>query len=269
MIYYKTNEEIEIIRSNCLIVSKTLAYVASLIKPGVTGKYLDSQAETFIRDQGSIPGFLDYNGFPFSICYSKNEAVVHGFPDEEPIKETDIVSVDIGSYKDGFYGDAAYTFILNEASEETIELCKATRKSLYLGIEQAVSGNRVGDIGYAIQQYIERERNYGIVRELVGHGLGKNLHEAPEVMNYGKRGRGTLMKEGLVIAIEPMVNLGTRRVKALKDGWTIVTKDGKPSAHYEHSVAVRQNKADILSDHVIIEEEIKNNEYLIDISENN
>ncbi|HRX29652.1 MAG TPA: type I methionyl aminopeptidase [Saprospiraceae bacterium] len=269
MIYYKTAEEIELIRENCIIVSKTLAYVGSLIKPGITGKFLDKKAEEFVRDQDSIPGFLNYKGFPFTLCFSKNNVVVHGFPDETEIVDGDIVSVDCGSLKNGFYGDAAYTFILNGASSEVIELCRATNKSLYLGIEQARAGNRVGDIGYAIQSYVERKLGYGVVRELVGHGLGKSLHESPEVMNYGKRGKGVLLKEGLVIAIEPMVNLGNKRVKTLNDGWSVVTHDGSSSAHYEHSVAIRKGDADILSDHSIIEEQVKNNVNLIDISENN
>jgi methionyl aminopeptidase len=269
MIFYKTDEEVELIRQNCLIVSKTLAHIASLLKPGVTGKYLDKEAEELIRDLGAVPGFLNYGGFPFSICYSKNEAVVHGFPDDIPIKETDIVSIDCGSLMNGYYGDAAYTFIMKGASQAVIDLCVATKKSLYLGIENAIVGNRIGDIGYAIQNYTEKERGYGVVRELVGHGLGKNLHEAPEVMNYGKRGKGILLKDGLVIAIEPMVNMGTRRVKSLSDGWTIVSKDLKPSAHYEHTLVVRKDKADILSDHKIIEEQVKNNAELIDISEKN
>jgi methionyl aminopeptidase len=269
MIFYKTNEEVEIIRENCLIVSKTLAHIASIIKPGVTGRFLDREAETFIRDHGSVPGFLNYGGFPFSICYSKNEAVVHGFPDDVEIRENDIVSVDCGSLKNGFYGDAAYTFLMPGVNDDVKEMCIATKKSLYLGIEQAIVGNRIGDIGFAIQSFIEKEKGYGVVRELVGHGLGRNLHEAPEVMNYGKRGKGILLKDGLVIAIEPMVNLGKRYVKTLSDGWTIVTKDLKPSAHYEHTIVVRKDQADILSDHKIIEEQVKNNPEIIDISEKN
>lgn len=258
-IFYKTDEEVELIRENCLIVSKALALVASLLKPGITGKKIDKEAETLIRDLGSVPGFKGLYGFPATLCISVNDAVVHGIPTDIEFKEGDIVSVDCGSYKNEFYGDAAYTFALGEIPEEVQELLSVTNTALYKGIENAVHGNRVEDIGFAIQQYCEKENGYGVVRELVGHGLGKSMHEAPEVPNYGRRGRGPLMKDGLVIAIEPMINLGKRNVATAKDGWTIVTQDKKPSAHYEHTVVVRKNKADILSDHNLIIEEIKNN----------
>lgn len=258
-IFYKTSEEVELIRENCLIVSKALALVGSLLKPGITGEKIDKEAETLIRDLGSVPGFKGLYGFPATLCISLNDAVVHGIPTKQEFKDGDIVSVDCGSYMNEFYGDAAYTFAIGEIPDEVNELLSVTKTALYKGIENAIHGNRVEDIGYAIQQYCEKEHGYGVVRELVGHGLGKSMHEAPEVPNYGRRGRGPLMKDGLVIAIEPMINLGKRNVATADDGWTIVTRDKKPSAHYEHTVVVRKNKADILSDHSLIEEEIKNN----------
>jgi methionyl aminopeptidase len=266
MIYYKTREEIELIRQSCLLVCKTLAEVASQIKPGVSGSELDKLAESFILAHNAKPGFKGYRGFPATLCFSVNEVVVHGIPSDNELKEGDIVSVDCGVLMNGFYGDAAYTFILQGADENVIELCKVTRDSLYKGVEQAIVGNRIGDIGHAIQEYSSVEHPYGVVRELVGHGLGKNLHEAPDVPNFGKRGKGLQLKEGLVLAIEPMINLGVRNVVQLNDGWTICTRDKKPSAHYEHSVAVGKDHADILSDHVIIENSIKKNTNIIDIS---
>lgn len=258
-IFFKTDEEVELIRENCLIVSKALALVGSILKPGITGEKIDKEAETLIRDLGAKPGFKGLYGFPATLCISVNEGVVHGIPTKKEFKEGDVVSVDCGSYLHGFYGDAAYTFALGEISEEVEELLSVTKTALYKGIENAVHGKRVGDIGFAIQDYCEKEHGYGVVRELVGHGLGKSMHEAPEVPNYGRRGRGVMLKDGLVIAIEPMINLGKRHVMTAKDGWTIITQDKKPSAHYEHSVVVRKKKADILSDHDLIEAEIKNN----------
>lgn len=266
--FYKTDEEIELIRESCVLVCKTLAHIATILKPGITGIEIDKAAEEFIRDHNAVPGFKGYRGFPSSLCISKNEVVVHGIPSKVPFTETDIVSVDCGVLKNEFYGDAAYTFILNGVAEETIKLCKITKESLYLGIEQAIVGKRVGDIGYAIQYHAEIKHKFGIVRELVGHGVGKSLHEPPNVMNYGSRGDGPILKEGLVIAIEPMVNQGTRKIKQLADGWTITSMDMKPSAHYEHTVAVKKGKADILSDHSYIEESIKNNRNISDISIN-
>jgi methionyl aminopeptidase len=266
MIYYKTIEEVELIRKSCLLVCKTLALVGSLLGPGVTGKELDNQAEQLIRDHSAKPGFKGYNGFPATLCISINEQVVHGIPSEDPFKDGDIVSIDCGVYMNEFFGDAAYTFAVGEVAEEVMELLSVTNESLYRGIDQAIVGNRLGDIGYAIQQYTEKQNHYGVVRELVGHGLGKNLHEAPEVPNYGKRGRGQLLKDGLVIAIEPMINLGKKEVTQAEDGWTIRSKDRKPSAHYEHTVVVRKGKADILSDHHLIEEAIKNNPEIKKIS---
>lgn len=253
MIYLKTDEEIELLRESSLLVGKTLAEVAKLIKPGVTTLELDKVAEEFIRDHGAVPGFKDYQGFPNSLCTSVNEAVVHGIPNDNPLKEGDIVSVDCGTLMNGFYGDSAYTFAVGEIKPEVQKLLEATKMSLYKGIEEAVVGKRIGDIGYAVQQYTEN-LGYGVVRELVGHGVGRKLHEKPEVPNYGKRGRGTKLQDGLVIAIEPMINLGRKEVMQDEDGWTIITADRKPSAHYEHTVAVRKGKADILSTFEYIEE---------------
>ncbi len=261
----KTPEEIELIRESSLLVSKTLAVVASYIKVGVTPLYLDSIAEEYILDYGAYCGFKGYNGFPNTLCFSVNEEVVHGIPKEKPIKEGDVLSIDCGVKLNGYYGDQAFTFALNGVEEDVLELLKTTRKSLDLGIEQAVVGNRVGDIGFAIQQYCEKQNGYGVVRQLVGHGLGKNLHEEPEIPNYGRRGYGTKLLENMVLAIEPMINLGTSDVVTAKDGWTIVTKDNKISAHYEHDIVVKKNKAEILTDFAIIDEEIKNNKELQEI----
>jgi len=259
VIYYKTQEEVELIRQSCLIVSRVLGHCASKIKPGMTGKELDREAEQLIRDHGAVPGFKGYGGFPATLCISVNEAVVHGIPSDQPFEDGDIVSIDCGSILNKYYGDAAYTFALGNVSEETMELLQVTYESLHLGIDAARDGNRIGDIGYAIQQYTEKQHKYGVVRELVGHGVGQALHEAPEVPNYGKRGRGTKLKEGLVIAIEPMINLGKKYIRQADDGWTIITKDRKPSAHYEHTVAVTKGEADILSTHEYVFEGIRNN----------
>ena len=258
MIDYKTEEEIEVQKESSLLVGKTLAEVAKLIRPGVTTLELDKVAEEFIRDHNAIPGFKDYNGFPNSLCTSVNEQVVHGIPNNKPLKEGDIVSVDCGVYMNEFFGDSAYTFAVGEVSAEIQQLLDVTKQSLLLGLEQAIVGNRIGDIGSTIQKYSE-SFGYGIVRELVGHGLGRSLHEAPEVPNYGRRKSGLKLKEGLVLAIEPMVNLGVKEVKQLKDGWTIVTADGKPSAHFEHDVAIRKGKPEVLSTFEYIEEVINKN----------
>lgn len=266
MIFYKTAEEVELIRANCLLVCAALTHVASRLRPGVNGSDIDREAEELIRDHGAEPGFKGYGGFPATLCISVNEAVVHGIPGKTEFREGDIVSVDCGVLNNGFYGDAAYTFAIGEITPEVEELLVVTRAALYRGIDQAVAGRRLGDVGHAIQDLAERQFGFGIVRELVGHGLGKNLHEAPEVPNYGKRGSGMLLKDGLVIAIEPMVNLGRKEVSQLDDGWTVVARDRKPSAHYEHTVAVRKGKADILSDHRPVEEAVKNNPELKDIS---
>ncbi|NOQ24255.1 MAG: type I methionyl aminopeptidase [Bacteroidales bacterium] len=253
MLIYKLEEEIEIIRRNNLLVSKTLAEVAKLIKPGVTTLELDKRAEEFIRDNGAIPGFLGYGGFPNSLCTSVNDQVVHGIPSDYVLKNGDIVSVDCGTYMEGYYGDTAYTFPVGEVSEQIINLLRITKESLFKGIESAVEGKRVGDIGNAVQTHAENS-GYSVVREMVGHGLGKNMHEAPEVPNYGKKGRGILLKKGLVLCIEPMINLGGKQIKQDDDGWTIRTIDGKPSAHYELAIVVDKGKAEILSTFDYIEE---------------
>lgn len=259
MVYYKTEEEVELIRQSCLLVCKALAHVASQIKPGVTGVQMDALAEELIKDHNALPAFKGYRGFPSTLCISVNEQVVHGIPTNIEFKDGDIVSIDCGTYMNEFFGDSAYTFALGEISKETLQLLEVTNTSLYRGIGAAVSGQRIGDIGYAVQHYCEKTYNYGVVRELVGHGIGRSLHEAPEVPNYGKRGRGAKLKEGLVIAIEPMVNQGRKEVKQLDDGWTIASKDGTIAAHYEHTICVKKDKAIILSDHTLIEAEIKKN----------
>ncbi len=247
MVYYKTSDEIELIRKSCLLVSATLAEVAKFLKPGITTLQIDALAETFIRDHAAVPSFKNYKGFPFTCCISVNDAVVHGFPGNNALKEGDIVSVDVGAFKNGYHGDSAYTFAIGTVSDEVKQLLYATRESLFRGVEKAVSGNRVGDISYAVQESTERKYGYGVVRELVGHGLGKELHEDPQVPNYGKRGSGLKLREGLVIAIEPMINMGKKEVYYADDGWTVKTKDGKPAAHYEHTVCVQKSKPDILS----------------------
>ncbi len=259
MIYYKTDEEIELIRESSEIVCQAHAAVVEYIKPGVTTKKLDEVAEQYIRDQNGEPGFLNLYGFPNTLCISINEEVVHGIPGDREIKGGDMVSIDCGVLKNGFYGDSAFTYAIGDVGEDVLQLMKVTSESLYLGIEQAVVGNRLGDIGFAIQDYTENKHGYGVVRDLVGHGVGRKLHEDPQVPNYGKKGKGPLLKDGLVIAIEPMINLGTRRVVKGKDGWTIITADKKCSAHYEHTIAVRKGKADILSNHEYIFEALKNN----------
>jgi methionyl aminopeptidase len=257
MIPIKTDEEIEIQRQSSLLVGKTLAEVAKLIRPGITTIELDKVAETFIRDNNAKPGFKGYNGFPATLCISVNDAVVHGIPGDQVLKDGDIVSVDCGVLMNGFYGDSAYTFPVAEVDENVLLLLQRTKESLYLAIEQTVAGKRIGDIGNAVQTYVE-SFGYTVVRDLVGHGVGKNLHEKPEVPNYGKRGSGIKLKSGMVLAIEPMINLGVKEVIQERDGWTIRTADSKPSAHYEHNVAVRNGKADILSTFEYIEEIVNN-----------
>ena len=264
MIHLKTPEEIEYIRKSSLLVSQTHALLVEYIKPGVKTSKLDEIAEEFINDNSGKPSFKGYGGFPATLCISINEQVVHGFPSEREIKEGDILSIDCGVFKDGFHGDSAFTFPICEISAEAKKLLQVTLNSLYLGIEKAVVGNRVGDVAYAIQNYCEFTHKYGVVRDLVGHGVGKDLHEDPQVPNYGKRGKGPLLQEGLVIAIEPMINMGTFEVRTLADKWTIITKDGKPSAHFEHTIVVKRGKADILSDHNLIFEAIKKSEYIKD-----
>ncbi|MGE0088868.1 MAG: type I methionyl aminopeptidase [Bacteroidales bacterium] len=253
MLIYKTDEEIEILRRNNLLVSKTLAEVAKLIEPGVTTLQLDKIAEEFIRDHGAIPGFLGYGGYPNTLCTSVNDEVVHGIPSERVLKDGDIVSVDCGTYLEGFYGDTAYTFQVGNVKPEIVNLLNITKESLFKGIEKAIDGNRIGDIGYAVQFHAEKN-GFSVVREMVGHGLGRDMHEAPEVPNYGKRGRGIKLSEGLVICIEPMINMGSKYIKQDSDGWTIRTIDGRPSAHYELAVAIKKDKAEILSTYKYIEE---------------
>lgn len=260
MIYYKTDEEIELIRQSCLLVCKTLAEVGSLLRPGLHSSKIDRIAEEFIQDHKAVPAFKGYRGFPASLCVSLNDVVVHGIPnDKQVFQDGDIVSIDCGVKWNGFFGDAAYTFAIGDVAEPVMKLLRVTHASLYKGIQQAVAGNRLGDIGFAVQNYVEKEHGYGVVRELVGHGVGRDLHESPEVANYGQRGRGIKLKEGLVIAIEPMVNMGKKDVRTDRDGWTVHAKDGKPSAHFEHTVAVGKKTADILSDHSFIETAIRNN----------
>lgn len=267
MIFYKTKEEIELIRESALLVAKTHAAIVPYIRDGATGKQLDKIAEEFIRDHGAKPAFKGYNGFPASLCISVNEQVVHGIPSDKPFNSGDIISIDCGTVLNGFYGDSAYTYAVGEISEEVQKLLRVTRESLYLAIDQCHVGKRIGDIGFVVQQYAEKEHKYGVVRELVGHGVGKSLHESPEVPNYGRRGNGTALKQGMVIAIEPMINLGTKQIVQLRDGWTIVTRDGKPSAHFEHTVAIGKQKGDILSSFELIEKEIKKNKNLAGIFE--
>ena len=251
----KTDEEVELIRESSLLVGRTLAEVAALIKPGVTTLKLDAVAEEFIRDNGAEPGFKGYGGFPNTLCASLNEAVVHGIPNDRPLENGDVISLDCGVLKNGFYGDSAYTFEVGEVAPEIQKLLSVTKECLTLAIEQAVSGKRIGDIGAAVQTHAEAN-GYGVVRELVGHGLGRELHEAPEVPNYGRRGNGPRLVDGMVLAIEPMINLGTREVHTDEDGWTIVTKDKLVSAHFEHDIVVRKGKADVLSSFVEIEKVI-------------
>lgn len=258
MIYIKTDEEVEIQRKSSLLVGKTLAEVAKILRSGISTKSLDTLAEEYIRDNGAVPGFKGYGGFPGSLCISVNDEIVHGIPGERLIKDGDIVSIDCGTLMNGFYGDSAYTFGIGELSTELADLLDRTKESLYLGIAQAVVGKRIGDIGSAVQSFVEGF-GYSVVRELVGHGVGRNLHEKPEVPNYGRRGTGVKLKSGMCLAIEPMVNLGVKDVTQGRDGWTIRTADGKPSAHFEHDVVVRENKADILSTFEYIEEEILKN----------
>jgi methionyl aminopeptidase len=257
MVYLKTDEEIELIRESSLLVGKTLAEVAKLIRPGITTLELDKIADEFIRDNGAVPGFKGYNGFPNSLCISVNEQVVHGIPNKKELRDGDIISVDCGVLKNGFYGDSAYTFEVGEVKPELKKLLQITKECLQRAVDAAVAGARIGDIGAAVQDHAEKN-GFSVVRELVGHGLGKNLHESPEVPNYGTRGRGMKLQEGMVLAIEPMINLGRKEVKQDRDGWTIITADKAPSAHFEHDVAIRKNKADVLSTFEYIEEILKN-----------
>ncbi len=258
MIFLKTDEEIELLRASNQIVAKTLAEMAKVIAPGVSTAQLDKIAEEFIRAHGAVPGFLGYGGFPKSICTSVNDQVVHGIPSDNLfLEDGDIISVDCGVYFNGFHGDSAYTFCVGDVKPEIIDLLRTTKESLYKGIEQAQEGRRLGDLGYAIQSYCE-ERGYSVVREMIGHGVGRKLHEAPEVPNFGRKGNGIMLKSGMTIAIEPMINLGSRHLVFEKDGWTTRTVDRKASAHFEHSVAIRRGQADILSSFEFIEQVLGN-----------
>ena len=253
--YYKTEEEIDLIRESSLLVAKTHAELVGLIKPGINTLALDKIAEEFIRDNKGLPAFKGYNGFPSTLCVSPNDQVVHGIPNSRCLQDGEILSIDCGVVMNGYYGDSAFTYEVGEVNAQKQKLLRVTKEALYKGIEMAVSGNRIGDIGYAVQKYAE-SFGYGVVRELVGHGVGKNLHESPEVPNYGRKGEGELLKEGLVIAIEPMINMGKRDIMQHNDGWTITTLDNKPSAHFEHTVVVRERKAEILSSFEEIEKKI-------------
>lgn len=259
MIYYKTPSEIELMRESALLVSRSLSEIAKIIRPGITTLFLDKIIGEFIQDNNAVPSFLNYRGYSFNSCISINDVVVHGFPNGTELKEGDIISVDIGVYKNKFHGDHAYTFAIGNPGEAVLKLIKVTKESLYKGIEKAIAGNRVGDISFAIQEHTEKKHGFGVVRELVGHGIGKNLHEDPQVSNFGKRGSGSIMKEGLVLAIEPMINLGSKDVYTEEDGWTVRTADHLASVHFEHTVCVKKDKADILSDFSIIEAEEKKN----------
>ena len=257
-LFYKTKEEIELIRESSLLVGKALAEVAKIIKPGITTLSLDKIAEEFINDNNAVPAFKGYSGFPNTLCVSINSHVVHGIPSKYELKDGDIVSVDCGVVKNNYFGDSAYTFTIGEVKPEILNLLKITKESLYKAIEKAIVGNRLGDISEAVQTHAETN-GYSVVRELVGHGIGQNLHEAPEVPNYGKKGSGLKLQEGLVIAIEPMINLGKKAIIQEKDGWTIRTADNKPSAHFEHTITIGKSKADILSSFEYIEEALERN----------
>ena len=253
MIYLKTDEEIELLRISNQIVAKTLGELAKHVKEGVSTLQLDKIAEEFIRDNGAIPSFLNYEGYPNSICTSVNEQIVHGIPSAKSVlKNGDIISIDCGAYKNGFHGDSAYTFCVGDVDPKVVQLLKDTKAALYNGIEMAVEGNRLQDIGYAVQTYCE-SKGYSVVRELVGHGVGHDMHEEPEVPNYGMRGRGKRLVSGMVIAIEPMINMGRKEVYFENDGWTVRTYDRKPAAHFEHTIAIRKGEADILSGFDFIE----------------
>jgi methionyl aminopeptidase len=253
MMIQKTDEQVEMMRKSALLVSKTLSEISRVLKPGVTTMSIDKMIGEFIRDHKAVPSFLNYKGYPYNSCLSVNDVVVHGFPGKNELKEGDIISIDIGVILDGWHGDHAYTFAIGDPGPEVMKLIQVTKASLYKGIEKAIAGNRVGDIAFAIQEHTEKKHGYGVVRELVGHGLGRSMHEDPQVPNYGKRGSGAKLKENLVLAIEPMINLGKKEVYTESDGWTVRTKDGKPSVHFEHDVCIRKTKADILSDYSIIE----------------
>ncbi|RYF87449.1 MAG: type I methionyl aminopeptidase [Chitinophagaceae bacterium] len=259
MIHYKTKEEVELMRESALLVGKAIAEVASIVKPGISTMKLNDIIDEFIRDNKGAPSFKGYHEYPFASCISVNDAVVHGFPTNDELKDGDVISVDAGVFKNGFHGDSAYTFALGEVSEDIKRLLAVTKESLYLAIEKCKPGGRIGDIANAVQEHTEKKNGFGVVRELVGHGLGRSLHEDPQVPNYGKKGTGAKLKDGMVIAIEPMINLGTKDVFTEADGWTIRTRDGKVSAHFEHDVCIRPGNADILSSFTEIEAAEKKN----------
>lgn len=261
----KTPAEIELIRKSCTLLSQALAEVAKALRPGVTGIELDKLAEDFIRSNGGIPSFKGYNRFPATLCLSVNDAVVHGIPDQRPLQDGDIISVDCGVFMNGYHGDMAYTFGIGNVAPATQQLMRVTKESLYIGIAEAVAGKRTGDIGFAIQEHCERKHPYKCVRELVGHGIGKDLHEDPQIPNYGKRNNGPKLPENAVVAIEPMVNLGNKNVMTASDNWTVLTQDGKPSAHFEHTVWVKSHKSEILTTFEFIESAIAANDYLVKI----
>ena len=262
MMFCKTDSEVQLMKESALLVSNSLAEVAKVLRAGMSTLQIDKMCNEYIRDHKAIPSFFQYRGYPHNICASVNDVVVHGFPDNKPLKEGDVVSIDIGVILNGWHGDHAYTFVLGEADTTVLQLVKVTKESLYLGIEKAIVNNRIGDISFAIQDYVERKHQYGVVRELVGHGLGKQLHEDPQVPNYGKRGSGPRLKENLVLAIEPMITLGSREIFTDDDGWTVRTRDGKTAVHFEHDVCVKKNKALVLSDYSIIEQAEKGNQNL-------
>jgi methionyl aminopeptidase len=264
-IIYKSTEEIELLRKSSLLVGKTLAEVAQHLRPGITTSELDSIAETFLRDHGALPSFKGYHGFAASLCISINEEVVHGIPGKREIAEGDIVSIDCGAYLNGFHGDSAYTFAVHVSDTEVLQLLRVTLRCLELGIEKAKGGNRVGDISASIQEYAERH-GYGVVRELVGHGVGRSLHEKPDVPNYGKKGSGPLLKPGMTLAVEPMINMGTKNVKQMGDGWTVITQDKKPAAHFEHTIAITTAEADVLSSFIEIEKSIAKNQNITELT---
>ncbi len=254
MVYYKTESEVALMKQSATLVSKTLAEVAKVLKAGMTTMQIDTLCATFVKDHKATCSFYNYrNSYPHNICASVNDVVVHGFPNDIPLKEGDVVSIDLGVILNGWHGDHAYTFVIGEANDAVKQLVKVTKESLYKGIEKAIINNRIGDIAYAIQEHTEKRHKYGVVRELVGHGLGRSLHEDPQMPNFGTRGSGMKLKENLVLAIEPMINMGTKDVFTDTDGWTVRTKDGKPSVHFEHDVCVKRGKALILSDYSIIE----------------
>ena len=257
----KSEEEVSYIRKSSLLVGKTLAEVARNLKPGISTDRLDAIAEAFIRDHGATPSFKGYHGYKHTLCISVNEEIVHGIPGARIIGEGDVVSIDCGVFLNGFHGDSAYTFPLGLVDPLTIHLLQVTKTALYRGISKAKAGNRVGDISAAVQNCAEKH-GYGVVRELVGHGVGRNLHEKPEVPNYGKQGSGPVLRPGMTLAIEPMVNLGSRQIRQLKDGWTVITQDRKPSAHFEHTIAITEGEPDILSSFDEIELAITENEYI-------